>query len=36
MDRLLDFFRRHSAWMLGILALGAWFVMLWKMFGDVL
>jgi hypothetical protein len=36
MERLLDTLRRHSGWMLGIVALCAWFVLLWKMFGDVL
>jgi hypothetical protein len=32
----MDALRRHSGWMLGIAALAAWLVMLWKMFGDVL
>ena len=27
---------RWLSWLLGALALGAWFVMLWLMFGDVL
>jgi len=36
MDNLLDLFRRHSGWVIGIVALVAWFVLLWKMFGDVL
>jgi hypothetical protein len=27
---------RWIAWGFGALALGAWFVMLWLMFGDVL
>jgi hypothetical protein len=27
---------RTVAWLFGALALGAWFVMLWLMFGDVL
>jgi hypothetical protein len=35
-ERIMDALRRHSGWMLGIAALAAWLVMLWKMFGDVL
>jgi hypothetical protein len=27
---------RRIAWAVGALALAAWFVMLWAMFGDVL
>lgn len=34
--RLIDFLQRHSAWPMGLAALAAWFVLLWKMFGDVL
>jgi hypothetical protein len=31
-----DRLRAHSGWAIGILALVAWFAMLWFMFGDVL
>jgi hypothetical protein len=34
--RIADFVSRHRALPLGLLALAAWFVLLWKMFGDVL
>ena len=27
---------RRVSWLIGAVALGAWFVMLWLMFGDVL
>jgi hypothetical protein len=27
---------RRIAWIIGVMALAAWFVMLWAMFGDVL
>lgn len=27
---------RRAAWTIGAVALGAWFIILWLMFGDVL
>ena len=33
---LAERLRARSGWAIGILALAAWFAMLWFMFGDVL
>jgi hypothetical protein len=36
MERIRELMSRLVGWPMGVLALAAWFVLLWKMFGDVL
>ncbi|MDB5684506.1 MAG: hypothetical protein JWM38_981 [Sphingomonas bacterium] len=33
---LMERLQARSGWVIGIVALAAWFAMLWFMFGDVL
>jgi hypothetical protein len=32
----VEFLSRNAGWAIGIVALAAWFALLWFMFGDVL